>query len=219
MHWCTDWHTGRQVIAPFISPIVTSVFTLCDIGFYTLWYSFFIETIVFTYHKISCLLMRESIKTNGTILMYNSFQIDHPRSRNQCTVEQTDIQADKLLITSSYLLWHLLLPFVTLVSTYCDTHVFHCDNSLYERLTYRQTSYCSLHLTYCDACFHPLWHWFLNIVVSIFHCDISFYRLINRITYMQTSNVSLHLTYCDICWCPLWHWFLHIVAFIVSLWQ
>ena len=78
---------------------MTPVFTLCDIGFYTLWYSFFIETIVFTYHKISCLLVRESIKTNGTKLMYNSFQIDHPRSRNKCTVEQTDMQADKLLIT------------------------------------------------------------------------------------------------------------------------
>ena len=50
--------------------------------------------------------------------MFNSFQLDHLTSMNQCTDKQTDMQADKLSITSSYLLWHLLSAFVTLVFTH-----------------------------------------------------------------------------------------------------
>ena len=83
-------------------------------------------TIVFTNCKISCFLVRESIKTYVTKLMHDFIQIIHPRSRNQCTVKQTDMQA-------GYLLWHLMLPFVKsvvtccypLVFTYCKTNVLH----------------------------------------------------------------------------------------------
>ena len=34
--YITDWHTGKQVIAPFISVIVMSLFSISDMGFYIL---------------------------------------------------------------------------------------------------------------------------------------------------------------------------------------
>ena len=140
-------------------------------------------TIVFTNCKISCFLVRESIKTYVTKLMHDFIQIIHPRSRNQCTVKQTDMQADKLSILHftycdiwRYLLWNLLLPVVTHWFLPIVKLMFFIVTIVYMTDWYRQTSYCSLHLSYCDIYFHPLWHWFVLIVVSIFNCDNDFYR-------------------------------------------
>ena len=131
--------------------------------------------------------MWELIKTNGTKLMYNSFQLDHPWttywSRNQSTDKQNVILANKLCLPLSYLLWHLLLPFVT--SFHHLWHwfllivdfIFFCDNSshrLINRMEHRQISYVSLHPSYCDICCYPLWHWFLHIVTFFFIVTIVF---------------------------------------------
>ena len=43
----TDWHRGKQVIAPFISAFAKSLFTICDIGFYSLLFSVLFVTRVF----------------------------------------------------------------------------------------------------------------------------------------------------------------------------
>ena len=125
-----DWLTGRQVMAPFISPNMTSVFTLCDIGFYIFLPLFFHYV---ANSEISCLLVWESGKTYVTKRILTSFQKNHimggqqkkpwlllfwPSSTNQWTKELmlwlTDWYKGRQLMAS------FILQIVTNVFTLCD---------------------------------------------------------------------------------------------------
>ena len=91
---------------------------------------------------------------------------------------QTDIQATKLLLPSSQLLWRLFSAFVAMVSTFCSIQysLWHCLSFCRLSNTTAQANKLSLPSSYL------LWHLLLPFVTlvftccHIFSCDNSFYE-------------------------------------------